>query len=88
MLPYAAERGVPALVFPVVHREDAARFAAARRQPNFVLYGRSVMIAVLSAGWYEFNLGTEIITLFLAVMAWYTAVAPEDARITVARKEY
>jgi hypothetical protein len=38
------------------------------------------MIAVLSAGWYEFNLGDgEILTLFLAVMACgYVAVAHQD----------
>ena len=84
-LQYAAERGVPALVFFLWFIGKMLRdfVRAARRQPNFVLYGAvAVMIAVLSAGWYEFNLGDgEILTLFLAVMACgYTAVAPEDAK--------
>ena len=84
-LQYAAERGVPALAFFLwfVGKMllDFAR--AARRHGSFVLHGAiAVMIAVLSAGWYEFNLGDgEILTLFLAVMACgYIAVAPEDGK--------
>jgi putative inorganic carbon (hco3(-)) transporter len=84
-LQYAAERGVPALGFFLwfVGKMllDFAR--AARRQRSFVLHGAiAVMIAVLSAGWYEFNLGDgEILTLFLAVMACgYIAIAPEDGK--------
>jgi O-antigen ligase len=84
-LQYAAERGVPALVFFLwfVGKMLLDFIQASRRRPNFALYGAiAVMIAVLSAGWYEFNLGDgEILTVFLAVVACgYVAVAPEDAK--------
>ncbi len=77
-LQYAAERGVPALLFFLWFAGRmlwdflrALRGAAGKdRERRFVLHGAiAVMIAVLSAGWYEFNLGDgEILTVFLAVM--------------------
>jgi len=83
-LQYAAERGLAALVFFLwfigkMLRDfvRAARGERKDRERRFVLQGAiAVMIAVLSAGWYEFNLGDgEILTLFLAVIACgYVAV--------------
>jgi O-antigen ligase len=79
-LQYAAERGVPALIFFLWFAGkmlwDFLR-ALRRKGDRFVLYGAiAVMIAVLSAGWYEFNLGDgEILTLFMAAMGCgYVAV--------------
>lgn len=84
-LQYAAERGVPALVFFLwwIGKMLLDFVKAVRKQRSFVLYGAiAVMIAVLSAGWYEFNLGDgEILTLFLAVMACgYAGIAPDTAK--------
>ena len=78
-LQYAAERGVPALLsflrwvgrmlFDFVRA--ARRTRAQECERRFVLHGSlAVMIAALSAGWYEHNLNDgEILTLFLAVCA-------------------
>jgi O-antigen ligase len=89
-LQYAAERGVPALLvylwFLGKMLSDFVR-AARRTRPEegerrFVLYGAiAVMIAALSAGWYEHNLNDgEILTLFLAVCACgYLAVGEGGA---------
>jgi putative inorganic carbon (hco3(-)) transporter len=76
-LQYAAERGVPALVaflwFLGRMLWDflgaARRTPAGERERRFVLHGAlAVMIAALSAGWYEHNLNDgEILTLFLAI---------------------
>ena len=78
-LQYAAERGVPALLaflwFLGAMLRDFIRAARATppeaRDRRFVLHGvLAVMIAVLSAGWYEHNLNDgEILTLFLALAA-------------------
>ena len=78
-LQYAAERGVPALLaflwFLAVMLRDFIRAARAilpeDRERRFILHGAiAVMIAALSAGWYEHNLNDgEILTLFLAVCA-------------------
>jgi putative inorganic carbon (hco3(-)) transporter len=91
-LQYAAERGVPALVlflwFLGKMLRDFLRAARQTRQDEserrFVLYGAlAVMIAALSAGWYEHNLNDgEILTLFLTVCGCgYLAVPapPESA---------
>jgi hypothetical protein len=51
--------------------------ALRRSGERWVLHGAiAVMLAVLSAGWYEFNLGDgEILTLFMAAMGCgYVAV--------------
>jgi O-antigen ligase len=76
-LQYAAERGIPAaLAFLWWLGKMLWDFATARDK-DWVVYGAiAVMIAVLSAGWYEHNLGDgEILTLFLAVMGCgYVAV--------------
>ncbi|MEO8369870.1 MAG: O-antigen ligase family protein [Candidatus Solibacter sp.] len=78
-LQYAAERGLPALLaflwFLGVMLRDFIRAArttpADARERRFVLHGAiAVMLAALSAGWYEHNLNDgEILTLFLAVCA-------------------
>ena len=78
-LQYAAERGVPALLaflwFLAAMLRDFIRAARATLPADsdrrFILHGTiAVMIAALSAGWYEHNLNDgEILTLFLAVCA-------------------
>ena len=80
-LQYAAERGVPALLFFLWFAGkmlwDFVR-ALGRKGDRFVLHGAiAVWIAVMTAGWYEFNLGDgEILTLFLAAMGCgYVAVS-------------
>jgi hypothetical protein len=78
-LQYAAERGVPALArVPVVlgkmlwdFLRAARRLGAEEGERRFVLHGAlAVMIALLSAGWYEHNLndGHILTWLFLAVL--------------------
>jgi O-antigen ligase len=76
-LQYAAERGLPALALFLwwLAKMLADFVKAARATPRsdgdrrFILHGAiAVMLAVLSAGWYEHNLGDgEILTLFCAV---------------------
>ena len=78
-LQYAAERGVPALLVYLWFLgrmlwdfgRAARRTPAEERERRFVLHGAlAVMIAALSAGWYEHNLNDgEILTMFLAVCA-------------------
>jgi putative inorganic carbon (HCO3(-)) transporter len=77
-LQYAAERGVPALVFLLwmIGRAAFDFLRALRRQPasgehRFVLHGAiAVMIAVLAEGFFEHNLGdSEVLTLLLTVIA-------------------
>jgi O-antigen ligase len=88
-LQYAAERGVPALIaflwFLGKMLWDFWRAArgtlALQRERRFVLHGAiAVMIAVMSAGWYEHNLNDgEILTLFLAVCACGYLAVPAAA---------
>jgi O-antigen ligase len=89
-LQYAAERGVPALVaylwFLGKMLFDFLRAArgtlAWEGERRFALHGAlAVMVAALSAGWYEHNLNVgEILTLFLAVCACgYLAVPATSA---------
>lgn len=74
-LQYAAERGLPALAAflwwlgKMLWDFAAAARRGAKGDARFALHGAiAVMIAVLSAGWYEHNLGDgEILTLFCAV---------------------
>ena len=78
-LQYAAERGVPALAVYLWFlgrmlwdfARAARRTRAEERERRWVLHGAlAVMIAALSAGWYEHNLNDgEILTMFLAVCA-------------------
>lgn len=77
-LQYAAERGVPALVFLLWMIGGAAFdfFRALRRQlasggNRFLLHGAiAVIIAVLAEGFFEHNLGdSEVLTLLLTVIA-------------------
>lgn len=92
-LQYAAERGVPALLaflwFLGKMLRDFARAARATRaeehERRFVLHGAlAVMIAALSAGWYEHNLNDgHILPLFLAVCACaYLAVPAASGTAT------
>ncbi|MEO8596391.1 MAG: O-antigen ligase family protein [Candidatus Solibacter sp.] len=90
-LQYAAERGVPALLaflwWIAAMLRDFLRALRATSQDDagrrFVLHGvLAVMLAALSAGWYEHNLNDgEILTLFLAVCAaGYTSMIGLPAR--------
>jgi O-antigen ligase len=94
-LQYAAERGVPALIAFLWFLgrmlwdflRAARRTAAEERERRFVLHGAlAVMIAALSAGWYEHNLNDgEILTLFLTVCACgYLAVPAPPVTVTQA----
>jgi putative inorganic carbon (HCO3(-)) transporter len=77
-LQYAAERGIPALVFVLwmIVRAAFDFLRAIRRRPvsaddSFFLHGAvAVIIAVLAEGLFEHNLGdSEVLTLFLNVIA-------------------
>jgi O-antigen ligase len=80
-LQYAAERGIPSLIaFLWWLGKMLWDFARARRK-DWVIHGAiAVMLAVLSAGWYEHNLGDgKILTLFLGIMGCgYAAMLAED----------
>jgi O-antigen ligase len=80
-LQYAAERGIPALIaFLWWLGKMLWDFVRVRRK-DWMIYGAiAVMLAVLSAGWYEHNLGDgEILTLFLGVMGCgYAAMLADD----------
>jgi O-antigen ligase len=69
-LQYAAERGLPALIAFLWFLGKMFWDFATAREKDWVVYGAiAVMLAVLSAGWYEHNLGDgEILTLFLGLM--------------------
>jgi O-antigen ligase len=69
-LQYAAERGLPALIFFLWLLGKICWDFASARDKDWVVYGAiAVMLAVLSAGWYEYNLGDgEILTLFLGLV--------------------
>ena len=100
-LQYAAERGVPALIaflwFLAIMLRDFIRAARATapgdRLRRATLHGAiAVMLAALSAGWYEHNLNDgEILTFFLAVCAcgylaagWQSASPTADAESSLA----
>jgi putative inorganic carbon (HCO3(-)) transporter len=83
-LQYAAERGIPALLFVLwmIVRAAFDFLRAIRRQPassehSFFLYGAvAVIIAVLAEGFFEHNLGdSEVLTLFLNIIACGYVVA-------------
>jgi hypothetical protein len=90
-LQYGAERGLPALAaflwflgkMLVDFVRAARRLAKSEREKRFVLHGViALMLAVLSAGWYEHNLGDgEVLTVFLASVACgYVAIdAPNES---------
>jgi len=90
-LQYAAERGVPATLFLVWWMAVMIRdFRRALREPGlsadarFALHGAiAVIIAVLSEGLLEHNLGdSEVLTLFLSVVAaGYVAAARNDLEV-------
>ena len=96
-LQYAAERGVPALLafLWLLGKMLWDFLRAARRLPpgdaerRFILHGAlAVMIAAMSAGWYEHNLNDgEILTLFVAVCACgYLAIPAPAAAEAQARR--
>ena len=76
-LQYAAERGLPALIAFLWFLGKMLWDFATEKDKDWVVYGAiAVMLAVLSAGWYEHNLGDgEILTLFLGLVGCgYVAV--------------
>lgn len=88
---YAAERGIPALVFILwligmtiwdcFH--GILRIGRARSQELFVLHGTiAVIIGVLVGGLFEYNLGdSEVLMMFLSVVALgYAGVDNVDAK--------
>jgi len=82
-LQFAAERGIPALaaLLWLLGRMLADLLRTARRMPREwePRAAVAVAIAVLSAGWYEHNLGNgEVLPLFLAVVACGYAAAGFD----------
>jgi len=75
-LQYAAERGIPALVFllwmigkMVIDFLRALRNRELPRQDHYIFHGAIAIIgAVLAAGFFEYNLGdSEVLTMFLVV---------------------
>jgi putative inorganic carbon (HCO3(-)) transporter len=75
-LQYAAERGVPALCFllwmigkMVIDFARALRAGTVSPQHRYLVHGAiAVIVAVLAAGFFEYNLGdSEVLTMFLAV---------------------
>lgn len=76
-LQFAAERGIPALLFllwligKVVYDFAQGIRRGASPQSRFVLHGAiAVILAVLAEGYYEYNLGdSEVLTMFLTVTA-------------------
>jgi putative inorganic carbon (hco3(-)) transporter len=88
---YAAERGIPALVFILWLIgmtmwdcfQGILRAGRARSQELFVLHGTiAVIIGVLVGGLFEYNLGdSEVLMMFLSVVALgYAAVQNVDAK--------
>ena len=76
-LQYAAERGIPALLAFLWFLGRMLWDFVRVKDKDWVVHGAiAVMIAVLSAGWYEHNLGDgEILTLFLGIMGCGYAAA-------------
>lgn len=75
-LQYAAERGIPALCFllwmiakMVIDFARALRSGTVSPRHRYILHGAiAVVIAILAAGFFEYNLGdSEVLTMFLAV---------------------
>ena len=75
-LQYAAERGVPALVFllwmigkMLIDFTRALRAGAVTKEYRYIVHGAIAVIgAVLAEGFFEYNLGdSEVLTMFLVV---------------------
>jgi O-antigen ligase len=90
---FGAERGLPALaaLLWMMGQALADFLGALRRVPaesgaRWVLHGAvAVIVAVLAAGWGEVNLGdSEVLAMFLAVMACGYAAAAEALPLTAA----
>jgi putative inorganic carbon (HCO3(-)) transporter len=87
-LQYAAERGIPALMFLLwmigKMLVDFARSLGTRPlspERRYILHGAiAVVCAVMAEGFFEYNLGdSEVLTMFLAVTSCgYVSVRPED----------
>jgi putative inorganic carbon (HCO3(-)) transporter len=83
-LQYAAERGIPALIFllwtigkMLLDFTAAVRNAAVKPESKFILHGAiAVIAAVLAEGFFEYNLGdSEVLTMFLvATTGAYVAI--------------
>jgi len=75
-LHYAAERGIPAMLFLVwflvrVFRDFRRACRGAAPEHAWYLYGASaVVVAIMTSGMFELNLGdTEVLTIFLVTVA-------------------
>jgi O-antigen ligase len=91
-LQYAAERGIPALLFllwmigkMIFDFTRAFKLKGLPREVNAILHGAvAVIVAILAEGFFEHNLGdSEVLTLFLAVTSVvYAAIrmVPEGRR--------
>ena len=78
-LQYAAERGIPALLFLMwmigkilLDFAKTLRGKLANPEARFVLHGAiAVILAILAEGWFEYNLGNSaVLMLFLAVVSF------------------
>jgi len=87
---YAAERGVPALLFVlwligrmVADFIKALRSHSVSQSSRWVLHGAIAMIgAILAQGWFEHNLGdSEVLTMFLIVTAGTYVVIRSETRL-------
>ena len=90
-LQYAAERGLPALVFIlwIIGRMatdswKALKISAEMADERFIwLGGLAVIAAVLAEGFFEYNLGdSEVLTMFLATLTCvYVAIRSQKERV-------
>ena len=89
-LQYAAERGIPALCFllwmigrMVVDFTRALRSGAVLQRHRYIVHGAiAVVVAVLAAGFFEYNLGdSEVLTMFLVVTTAAYATIRMDGEI-------
>jgi putative inorganic carbon (hco3(-)) transporter len=95
-LQYAAERGLPTLLAflwliakVLVDFAGALRQKAAGPEARFILHGSiATILALLAEGFAENNLGdSEVLTLFLAVVAFGYVAARKEAKTEQAKTE-
>jgi putative inorganic carbon (hco3(-)) transporter len=82
-LQYAAERGIPALIAVLWWLGKMLwDFGQVRNKEWMVRGAIAVIVAVMAAGWYEYNLGDgEVLTLFLGIVgAGYASISQTPER--------